>query len=71
MEKSMDNLEEITLCQGVFKKTIEGIIKKTGIFPVVGDWVVPLEGKDWGYDIGEVCGRNFDINKNLIEYEIG
>lgn len=72
MEKAMDNLEEITHCQEVFKKTIENIIEKTGIYPIVSDWVVPLKNLEGdNYDIGEVCGRNFDPNEMLIEYEIG
>lgn len=72
MDDMMDNLKEIEDCQECFKKSIEKVIKETNIYPLVGDWIVPIKGENGTtlYDIGCIKGRNFNPNEKYIEYEI-
>ena len=73
-EKELDTFDCISHNQKIFNESIQDIIKNTGIFPTVGDLIKPFNSLDDGNQSlspREIFGREFDVNKRLIIYEIG
>ena len=74
MEKELNSLYLIVNSQNAFKESIQDIIKNTGVFPTVGDLIKPIGSLDKEIPTlspREIFGREFDVNKRLIVYEIG
>lgn len=66
--------EHILYIQKVFEESLTDIIKNTGVFPIIGDLIKPIGSldKDVPTPHGRtIYGREFDVNKRLIIYEIG
>lgn len=74
MEKELYVIDCILHSQKVFEESIRDIIKNTGVFPIIGDLIKPIGSMEEGSPTlhgRTIYGREFDVNKRLIVYEIG
>lgn len=73
MEKEISDREAINYCKNLFHESIHMVIKGTGILPIVGDLITPLNVMEDNptYKTREIFSRKFNSNSCVIEYEIG